>query len=187
VRLALAFAVLGVCGSAHAITLADPTSFSVVATYAPSLPTPYGGLRFSANGATLYAIGDADEANSALYSMAVTRDAMSRVASLGAPVKVFDGAPSFVDPRASTPGSSSGRAAPLLYLPSVAEPAQRLGGIVGTEQEYALPGLSSASAPPSRPIASTGTGFGRLRSHRSRNRLKCRHDQRDSLLRHPHR
>src|SRR6185369_3412683 len=65
--LAIAVGLVAACAPAFAITLADPAHFTVAATYTPSLPTPYGGLRFSADGNTLYAVGGADDTGSALY------------------------------------------------------------------------------------------------------------------------
>jgi hypothetical protein len=106
--LAIAF-VLGACPSVRALTLADTTHFSVVSTFTPVLATPFGGLRFAADGATLYAVGGADSASSALYSMTVTRDVNGRVATLGTPVKVFNGAPAFPEPAGLDAGVEFGR------------------------------------------------------------------------------
>jgi hypothetical protein len=162
--LAIAIALLASCGPAFAITLADPAHFAVAATYTPSLPTPYGGLRFSADGNTLYAVGGADDTGSALYSMSVTRDAMSRVVSLGSPVKVFDGAPSFAEPAGLDAGLAFGPSGTLFYTyypsPNL---AQRPLGIGGSENELVLPGITSAAGIAFSPFRTDpGTGFGRL-------------------------
>jgi len=160
---AIAF-VLAACASVQALTLADTTHFSVVSTFAPVLPKPFGGLRFSADGATLYAVGAADSASSALYSMTVTRDVNGRVATLGTPVKVFNGAPSFAEPAGLDAGVEFGPSGTLFYTyypsPNL---AQRPLGIAGSEQEAALPGVFSLAGLTFSPHRTDpGTGFGRL-------------------------
>jgi hypothetical protein len=73
---------------AAAITLQDPAHFQVARTFtvSPGVPRPIGGVRFSADGATLYVVGGADTATSALYRMAVTRSATTQeVTALGSP------------------------------------------------------------------------------------------------------
>ena len=93
-RWALA-AALAACAPATgaAITLQDPAHFQVARTFAvsPAIPRPVGGLRFSADGTTLYVVGAADTSASALYRVAVTLNASQQVTALGAPVKVFNG------------------------------------------------------------------------------------------------
>jgi hypothetical protein len=161
----VAVSLLALGATAWAVTLADPVQFTIVATHTPSLPRAYGGIRFSADGTILYAVGDSDAPSSALYAMTVTRDAGSgRVVSLGTPTTVFAGEPSWSDPAGLDAGLEFGPAGTLFYtyFPSP-NLAQRPGGLTGMESELTVPGVTSLAGltfSPHRP--DPGTGFGRL-------------------------
>jgi hypothetical protein len=60
-----------------AITLADSTTFTAKGTWdatALAIPLNLGGIRFSSDGTTLYAVGSADVPSSAMYAIPVVRD-----------------------------------------------------------------------------------------------------------------
>jgi len=89
----VAAVVLAVANPSGAQTLADPAHFSIVATYPipAAITRPLGGLRFSANGSTLYLVGEASFGTSKVYSLPVTRNASQQVTALGAAASVFTG------------------------------------------------------------------------------------------------
>ena len=142
-----------------AIVLDDPANFAVKRTFAAAdlgIPANLGGLLFSADGATLYAVGASESNASAVWAVPVTRDAATdEVTALGpmaAVTKVFDG-------DASVPGS--GIAAGLGFGPAgtffyvywdANQLAQRPGGVGGAETQYAM-------APLGVPRATTGLTF----------------------------
>src|SRR5689334_13379455 len=80
---------------AAGVTFQDSVNFQVRRTWTASslgLPIPLGGLRFSADGTKLYAVGGADADTSKLYSLAVTRGTGGEVTALGTATAVFTGA-----------------------------------------------------------------------------------------------
>jgi hypothetical protein len=93
---------LAVAGPAHAacipsgVVVADP-AYTVARCWTATdlgVPRPLGGLRFSDDGRTLYLVGEADQASSAIWALAVTRDAASgEVVDLGAATTSFPGSP----------------------------------------------------------------------------------------------
>ena len=86
--------VLWLAGRAGAIVLDDPEHFQVKRTWSASdlgVPAPLGGLVFSPDGGTLYIVGDADEIESALYAVPVSRDATGLVTDLGSATLAFEG------------------------------------------------------------------------------------------------
>ena len=91
---------LAVAGPARAacvpsgIVLAEPT-YAVARCWTATdlgVPRPLGGLRFSDDGRTLYLVGAADSAASAIFALPVTRDGASgEVVDLGAATASFPG------------------------------------------------------------------------------------------------
>jgi hypothetical protein len=72
------------CGPrAFAQTIDDPNAASFALSTPIALPTgvprPLGGLRLSANGATLYLVGAASSNTSAVYSLTVVRNLQNRI------------------------------------------------------------------------------------------------------------
>src|SRR5262245_60873087 len=97
--LAVLLCSLGVPHAGRAQTLADPAHFSVKRTYAGStigVPQELGGALFSPDGNTLYLVGSADRATSAVYAVPVIRDSGTQeIIDLGpsaAVTKAFDSA-----------------------------------------------------------------------------------------------
>ncbi|MBI4821466.1 MAG: Ig-like domain-containing protein [Deltaproteobacteria bacterium] len=88
-----------------AIQLDDPTNFQVVQIWRGvdfGVPGRLGGLLFSEDGQTLFAVGNAEASDSALYALPVSRDpSTGRILSFGAPTLVFAGT-------ATTPGLDAG-------------------------------------------------------------------------------
>lgn len=128
---------------AHAITLADPVTFSVKRTFQGSalgVPRELGGVVFSADGSVLYVVGDADRSTSAVFAVPVIRDGGTQeIVDLGpaeSVTKVFDG----VAPMGGLDaGLDVGPAGTLFYLYWNANLlGQRPGGVAGVETQFDL-------------------------------------------------
>ncbi|MCC7385140.1 MAG: cadherin-like domain-containing protein [Deltaproteobacteria bacterium] len=91
--------------SALAIALDDPINFQLINTWSGAtfgVPGRLGAMMFSADGQTLYVVGNSEAASSAVYALPVTRDpATQRVTGFGNGVLVFSGNP-------ATPGIDAG-------------------------------------------------------------------------------
>lgn len=160
------------------IVLADPATFSVKRCWTATdlgVPIPLGGLRFSADGATLYVIGGADSSSSAINALPVSRDAVTgEVTALATPAMVLP---------ASSPTGLSGLDAALEVGPSgtvfvtyfgvdagnqdISVVAERPGGVGGSETKFDLVALSgltqSAGGLTFSPLRTDpATGFGRM-------------------------
>ena len=146
--------------SGRAIVLDDTTNFEVKRIWdAPGtlgVPENLGGLLFSPDGTTLYAVGASEDPASALYAMPVTRDSttneVTELGPMGAVTKVFDG-------DSGTPGS--GLTAGLEFGPggtffstywSKNSLAERPGGVNGPETQFDM-------GPLGIPAATTGLTF----------------------------
>lgn len=166
----VALAVVIVAGPAAAVVLEDPANFAVKRTWSGptelGIPANLGGLLFSADGATLYAVGNSERAASALYAVPVTRDPITHevvdLGPIGSVTKVFDG-------NAATPGLDAGwdvgPAGTLFYTYwSANYLGQRPGGVAGAETlfDMATVGVPSSIAGLtfSPHVTDPGTGFG---------------------------
>jgi hypothetical protein len=146
--------------SGRAVVLDDTTNFEVKKVWdAPGtlgVPENLGGLLFSQDGATLYAVGSSEDPASALYAIPVTRDPatnqVTELGPMGAVTKVFDG-------DSGTPGS--GLTAGLEFGPggtffstywSKNVLAERPGGVNGVETQFDMGALGI-------PAATTGLTF----------------------------
>ena len=125
------------------ITFTDPANYGVKHTWSGvslGIPGPLGGLMFSPDGNTLYAVGASERTNSALYAVPVTRDPSTHeVTDLGpdtSVTKVFDGNPSTAGLDA---GLEFGPAGTFFYTywPSN-RLGERPGGIGGSEGAVVL-------------------------------------------------
>jgi hypothetical protein len=167
-----ALLVVAAASSARGITLADATHFQVRRTWTASslgLPVPLGGLRFSADGTKLYAVGAADADTSKLYSLTVTRSTSHEVTALGAATVVFNGVnPTPLEgPAGLDAGVEFGPSGTFFYTYFPANKlAERPGGVTGTESIFDL-----AATTISNPAAGLtfspvridpGTSFGRM-------------------------
>lgn len=90
-------ALLFVSAEARAIQLDDPVNFQVVQTWTGQsigVPGRLGAMLFINNGDTLLIVGDAEATNSAVYSVPVIRDPITRrVTGFGTATLVFSGNP----------------------------------------------------------------------------------------------
>lgn len=152
-----------------AVVLEDP-AYSLKRTWSGpvelGVPFYLGGLMFSADGATLYLIGESESSNSAAYALPVSRDATTReVTGFGSPSVAFHGDPGV--PGGLDAGFESGPSGTLFntyYYGNVL--AQRPGGVSGAEHLFDL----SASGIPQSVGGLTfspwrtdpGTGFGMM-------------------------
>jgi hypothetical protein len=160
----LAAGVLLCLGRASAIVLDDPDHFQVKGTWSATdlgVPPPLGGLAFSADGGTLYVVGDADEAGSGLYAVPVVRDNAGQVTDLGSGVLAFGGSAGL------DAGLERGPAGTLFYsYIRTNQLGQRPGGVGGAESVFDLgahgvpAAISGLTFSPVR--IDPGTGFGRL-------------------------
>lgn len=94
--LSIVLAVL-VGAPANAIQLDDPNLFQLVQSWSGAtygVPGRPGAIMFSADGATLFVVGDSETASSALYALPVMRDpASQQVTGFGQATLVFSGDP----------------------------------------------------------------------------------------------
>src|SRR5262245_8917101 len=155
--------------AAAAITLQDPVNFQIPRTFtvSPGVPRPIGGLRFSADGNTLYVVGGADTAASALYRMTVTRSAATQeVTALTSPVKVFNGSNPLPNETESglDAGLEFGPAGTFFYTYYPTNLlAERPGGVAGTERRVELSALVAVAGLTFAPARiDSGTSFGYL-------------------------
>jgi hypothetical protein len=169
-RAAVLLAVLASPPPGSAVMFDDP-SLALEQTWtsaALNLPQNLGGLFFSADGDTLYVVGDANSSSSALWAVPVTRNpATDAIVALGPNfqvTKAFDG-------NASTPGLDAGwafgPAGTLFYNYWDANwLGQRPGGVAGAETSIDLGAagvpLSAAGLAFSPHRTDPGTGFGML-------------------------
>ena len=157
---------------ARAITFEDPTSFQEGATWAGAdlgIPGYLGALMFSADGATLYVVGDSETSSSAVYAVPVTRDATTQqVTDLGPAADVtlvFSGDPNITG--GIDAGMEIGPDGTLFYTYYSGNMlAERPGGIGGVETAYPLDVVGVATSVSgmafSPHVVDPGTGFGQL-------------------------
>jgi hypothetical protein len=162
-----AFVVFGFVGGGRAVQLEDPANYQVKRTWSGAsltIPAPLGGLMFSPDGVTLYAVGASETGSSALYAVPVTRDpATKEVIDLGpaaAVTKVFDGTATGLDA-----GIEVGPAGTLFYTYwSANKLGQRPGGVAGAETVYDMAAVgvprSIAGLTFSPHLTDPATGFG---------------------------
>jgi hypothetical protein len=158
----------------NAIVLDDTTNFSVKnvwdAANTLGIPQELGGLLFSEDGNTLYAVGASEDPASAVWAIPVTRDPVSRaVTDLGpmaAVTKVFDG-DSGTPGSGITAGFSLGPEGTLFYAYWDKNAlAERPGGLAGAETQYDMGALGIPAATSGLMFSphrtDPGTGFGML-------------------------
>jgi hypothetical protein len=155
--------------SAAALELEDADNFEVVNIWSGTsmgVPGPLGGMMFSADGDTLYVVGDAEQSLSAVYAVAVTRDeATGEVVDLGPSditTLVFSGSLIGLDT-----GLEIGPDGTLFYTYWNANHiGQRPGGFSGDETVYDMGAVgvpsSVAGLTFSPHIDDPNTGFGQM-------------------------
>jgi hypothetical protein len=77
---AFVWCLLGHASQSEGIVFADPASFMQKNSWSAGtlgIPTNLGGIRFSSDGSTLYAVGSADVPASAVYAIPVVRDGVT--------------------------------------------------------------------------------------------------------------
>src|SRR5262249_55932572 len=127
----------------RAQTLTDPVTFTVKRTIAGStigVPQELGGALFSPDGNTLYLVGSADRATSAVYAVPVIRDSGTQeIIDLGpsaAVTKAFDSASLSGELDA---GLTVGPEGTLFYAYFFSNTlGERPGGLAGAETEFEL-------------------------------------------------
>lgn len=156
---------------AAAITLDDPANYHVRKIWSGSelgLPSPLGGMIFSADGNTLYVVGASEQSSSALYAVPVQRDPLTQVVTDLGPAEsvsvVFSGNSSFPGLDA---GLDFGPAGTFFYTYWPAHQlAQRPGGFAGEERLYNMGDTwlpsSIAGLSFSPHLTDTNTGFAQL-------------------------
>jgi hypothetical protein len=169
--LAAGFALLGPAPAAWSVVLDDPANYQVRQVwdgFSLGLPSPLGGMLFSADGSTLYVVGASERSDSALYAVPVQRDPVTSVITNLGPASavtlVFSGDPETTGLDA---GLEWGPAGTLFYTYWPAHTlGQRPGGLAGAETLYPLTdtGLPSSIAGLafSPHLTDTNTGFAQM-------------------------
>ena len=157
------------------IILADPVTFSQKGSWSAAMlgiPTNLAGIRFSSDGSTIYAVGNADVPASAMYAIPVIRDPGTQaITDLG-----MASSTPFFSANVSTvaggldSGPEEGPAGTLFYTYFNANNgnfiAERRAGDIGTEMQFDVAPLGVplwlAGLAFSQVRIDAGTSFGRL-------------------------
>lgn len=154
-----------------AVTLDDPANYQVRQIWsgaALGLPSPLGGMLFSADGKTLYVVGGSEQISGGLYAVPVQRDSITQVVTnLGPATNVTLVFACDPNTRGLDAGWELGPGGTLFYTYWPANVlGERPGGFTGTETRYnmgdvALPS-SIAGLTFSPHLTDTNTGFALL-------------------------